>query len=151
MILRSKLETVNNDSPWVILMFRLDVQTARQTELLPLTDRVEEVVTRSGIANGICHLYVPHTTAAVTINEGADPMVAYDILLAVDPLIPLHDPGYRHLEGNSAAHIKACFFGASETIFIQDSRLQLGRWQAIFFCEFDGPRRRQVNVKIVKG
>ena len=131
-------------------MIRLDLRTNRQTELLPITDLLQEAVTKSGIANGICHVYVPHTTAAVTINESADPMVAHDILLAVDKLIPLNDPEYRHMEGNSAAHIKASFFGTSETIFVREGRLQLGTWQGIFFCEFDGPRSRQVHVTIVE-
>ena len=132
-------------------MIRLDVRTNRQTELLSITEQIQEAVTKSGIVNGICHVYVPHTTAAVTINENADPMVAHDILLAVDKLIPLRDPEYRHMEGNSAAHIKACFFGTSETIFVRDSRLQLGTWQGIFFCEFDGPRSRRVDVRTVEG
>ena len=127
---------------------QLTINTARQTELVPITDRIQELITETNIQSGVCALYVPHTTAAVTINENADPMVARDILLAVDKLIPHHDSEYRHLEGNSAAHVKACFFGASETVLIEHGRLLLGTWQGIYFCEFDGPRTRQIHLKI---
>ena len=132
-------------------MTRIDVRTSRQTELVPITDHVQEAVRESGVESGVCYVFVPHTTAGVTINENADPMVAHDILHAVDKLIPHHDSGYRHSEGNSAAHIKACLFGSCGMVFVHDGRLALGTWQGIFFCEFDGPRRREVIVKIVEG
>lgn len=125
----------------------LDVRTEQQTEFLPITDRVQRAVSETGISNGVCHLYVPHTTAAVTINENADPMVIHDVLQVVNKIIPFEDSNYRHMEGNSAAHVKACFFGNSETVFVQDRQLVLGTWQGIFFCEFDGPRNRQLYVK----
>ena len=128
---------------------QLTIQTHQRTELAPITERMQERVDQSGVQNGLCALYVPHTTAAVTINENADPMVAHDILLTVDQLIPFSDSGYRHLEGNSAAHVKACFFGASETIFIENGQLLLGTWQGIYFCEFDGPRTRTLHIKII--
>jgi len=127
---------------------QLTIQTTQQTELVAITDRIQQAVTQSGVQNGLCALYVPHTTAAVTINENADPMVARDILVAVNKLIPLNDPEHRHLEGNSAAHVKACFFGTSETVLIENGQLVLGTWQGIYFCEFDGPRTRNLHIKI---
>ena len=132
-------------------MTRIDVRTSRQTELVSITNDVQQVVRESGVENGICTLYVPHTTAGVTINENADPMVAHDILLVVDEIIPFRNGRYRHMEGNSAAHVKACLFGASETVPIVNGRLALGTWQGILFCEFDGPRNRQIYVKIIEG
>ena len=129
----------------------LDVHTEHRTEFVPITDQVQKAVSESGIQTGVCHLYVPHTTAAVTINENADPMVVNDVLHIVNKIIPFEDSNYRHMEGNSAAHVKACFFGASETIFIQDGQLVLGTWQGIFFCEFDGPRNRQIYLKVLDG
>ena len=129
----------------------LDVRTEQQTEFLTITDRVQRAVSETGISNGVCHLYVPHTTAAVTINENADPMVIHDVLQVVNKIIPFEDSNYRHMEGNSAAHVKACFFGNSETVFVQDRQLVLGTWQGIFFCEFDGPRNRQLYVKTLEG
>ena len=132
-------------------MTRIDIRTGRQTELVPITNDVQRIVRESGVENGICTLYVPHTTAAVTINENADPMVAHDILRVVDERIPFRDGRYRHMEGNSAAHVKACLFGASETVPIVNGRLALGTWQGILFCEFDGPRNRQIYVKIIEG
>ena len=129
----------------------LDVRTEQQTEFLPITDRVQRAVSETGISNGVCHLYVPHTTAAVTINENADPMVIHDVLQVVNKIIPFEDSNYRHMEGNSAAHVKACFLGNSETVFVQDRQLVLGTWQGIFFCEFDGPRNRQLYVKTLEG
>ena len=129
----------------------LDVRTEQQTEFLPIKDRVQRAVSETGISNGVCHLFVPHTTAAVTINENADQMVIHDVLQVVNKIIPFEDSNYRHMEGNSAAHVKACFFGNSETVFVQDRQLVLGTWQGIFFCEFDGPRNRQLYVKTLEG
>jgi secondary thiamine-phosphate synthase enzyme len=124
------------------------VKTSRRTELLNITAEVQEIVAESQCASGVCHIYVPHTTAGVIINEGYDPDVARDMEAALDRLIP-HAGDYRHAEGNSDSHIKTALVGSSQSVFIEHGRLALGRWQAIFFCEFDGPRHRDVRVKIV--
>ncbi len=126
----------------------LDVKTARRTQLVDVTSAVQRVITESGVASGLCYLYVPHTTAGVTINENADPDVPRDIEVTLDKLIP-KDAGYKHFEGNADSHIKSTLVGVSQSVEIEDGRLVLGRWQAIFFCEFDGPRARQLRVKIV--
>ncbi|WP_018249164.1 secondary thiamine-phosphate synthase enzyme YjbQ [Orenia marismortui] len=130
-------------------MFReLDIKTTKRGELIDITRKVEEVVSQSAVKKGTCLVFIPHTTAAVTINENADPTVKRDILHKLDQLIPWKD-NYQHLEGNSAAHLKASLFGNSEQIIIKGGRLLLGTWQGIYFAEFDGPRRRKVQVKIV--
>jgi secondary thiamine-phosphate synthase enzyme len=116
--------------------------------MIDITGRVAAVVRESGIKQGTCHVFVPHTTAAVTINENADPDVPRDILAALDRIVPLSE-GYRHAEGNSAAHIKASLFGASLNVLIDDGALLLGTWQSLFLCEFDGPRTRNVLVKVI--
>lgn len=126
----------------------LEVKSSRRTELIDVTRLVEHEVARSGIHEGICHLYVSHTTAGVIINEHDDPEVARDIETVLDEQVP-RDDGYRHAEGNSDSHIKAAIVGTSESVFIERGRLALGRWQGIFFCEFDGPRRRELDLKIV--
>jgi secondary thiamine-phosphate synthase enzyme len=123
------------------------LRTNTRCEMIDITERLEARVKESRIQDGRCHVFVPHTTAAITINENADPDVPRDILTAVDRVFPLADH-YRHTEGNAAAHIKASLFGASQTMFIKGGRLALGTWQAVFFCEFDGPRTRQVWVEI---
>ena len=128
-------------------MKRVSLQTAEKTEMVDVTHQVQLAVAELGVRDGVCLVYVPHTTAAVTINESADPMVPHDVLHIVDRLIPFDDPGYRHLEGNSAAHLKAILVGPSVTVMVEEGRLVLGTWQGIFFCEFDGPRRRQFLVK----
>lgn len=127
-------------------MTSLTVRTTAKCEMIDITERVAAAIGEAGIRNGLCRLFVPHTTAAVTVNENADPDVPCDILNALDRLVPLTDR-YRHAEGNAAAHIKASLFGASQTIFIEAGRPVLGRWQSIFFCEFDGPRTRTVLVR----
>lgn len=127
---------------------RLEVRTVRRTELKDITDEVQRLVTDSGCSNGICHLYVPHTTAGVTINEVDDPAVARDIETALDRLIP-HKGDYHHAEGNSDSHIKTALVGPSQCVMIENGKLEIGRWQGIFFCEFDGPRSREIRVKIV--
>lgn len=127
---------------------KLSLRTSRRTELKNVTEEIEKIVRESGCASGVCHLYVPHTTAAVMINEGYDPDVARDMEVAFDRLVP-HNGDYRHAEGNSDSHIKTALVGSSETIWIEDGKLLLGRWQVIFFAEFDGPRRRELLVKIV--
>jgi secondary thiamine-phosphate synthase enzyme len=131
-----------------VLIKTLAVKSSRRTQFVNITAEVEKIVAASGVANGICHLYVPHTTAGVTINEGDDPDVARDIEAALDRLIPKDGP-YKHFEGNSDSHIKSTLVGVSQSVQIEDGRLQLGRWQAIFFCEFDGPRQRELRIKIV--
>ena len=126
----------------------LTIRTSRRTELKDVTDEIEAVVRDSGCSNGLCHLYVPHTTAGVLINEGDDPAVARDIESTLDRLVP-RSPSYTHAEGNADSHIKTALVGSSETVWIENGRLMLGRWQAIFFAEFDGPRSRELRVKIV--
>lgn len=125
----------------------LPVSTSRQVEFVDITDGVQNIVRRSDVSDGVCTVYVPHTTAAVTINEGADPNVARDIINELNKVIPFEDR-YLHAEGNSAAHIKASLIGSSETVFVRAGKLMLGTWQSIFFCEFDGPRRRRVFVRV---
>jgi secondary thiamine-phosphate synthase enzyme len=125
------------------------VKTSRRTELVDITEAVARVVRESGVRSGLCCLYVPHTTAGITINENDDPNVARDIERALDRLVPAA-AGYQHLEGNADAHIKSTLIGVSQAVHIEDGRLILGRWQAIFFCEFDGPRQREVHVKILR-
>jgi secondary thiamine-phosphate synthase enzyme len=124
------------------------LKTSRRTELKDVTMEIEAAVREAGCSEGVCHLYVPHTTAGVLINEGDDPAVARDIESALDRLIP-HAGNYTHAEGNSDSHIKTALVGSSQTIFIENGRLTLGRWQSIFFAEFDGPRTRELRVKIV--
>ena len=129
----------------------IDVQTRSHTEMLDITNQVQKLVKSSGVSDGICVVYIPHTTAGVTINENADPSVRHDILLESAKFVPEHDSGYRHSEGNSAGHIKSSIFGSSIHMIINHGRLMLGTWQGVYFCEFDGPRRRHVHVKIIEG
>ena len=128
--------------------YSLTVRTTRRTELQDVTEKIAAVVRDSGCQSGICHLYVPHTTAGVIINEGDDPAVAHDIEAAFDRVVP-RVANSTHAEGNSDSHIKTALVGSSETIWIAEGKLALGRWQAIFFAEFDGPRSRELQVKIV--
>jgi secondary thiamine-phosphate synthase enzyme len=126
----------------------LSVKTELRTQLLDVTAAVAKLVRDSGVHKGTCHLYVPHTTAGVTINENADPDVVHDIAMTLDRLVP-QSAEHRHSEGNSDAHVKASLVGCSATVFISNGQLELGRWQGIFFCEFDGPRLRELRVKVV--
>lgn len=126
----------------------LEIRTSRRTELKNITAEVARFVSDFGCKSGVCHIYVPHTTAGVIINEGDDPDVARDIEATLDRLVP-HKGDYRHAEGNSDSHIKTALTASSATVFIENGRLALGRWQAIFFCEFDGPRHREVLLKSV--
>ena len=128
----------------------LSVKSKAKTELIDITSDVQKLVRSSGIVEGICMLYVPHTTAAVTINESADPSVKADILMILNQIVPWKAE-YRHLEGNSPAHVKSTLVGASEQIAIENNHLVLGTWQGIFFCEFDGPRSRKVHMRIYEG
>ncbi len=129
---------------------KITVRTNSRLEFLDITREISKIVKDSGIKDGVCHIFIPHTTAAITINENADQSVVSDINLEINKIVPFID-NYKHLEGNSAAHIKATLFGSSEILFIEDGRLVLGTWQGIFFCEFDGPRTRNVFIKIIKG
>lgn len=126
----------------------LTVKTSRRIELVDITAEVERAVAGSGISSGVCYLAIPHTTAGLIINENDDPGVARDIEATLERLAPA-GAGYRHREGNADAHIKSALVGVSQVIFIEAGRLALGRWQGIFFCEFDGPRQRQVRLKLV--
>ena len=126
----------------------LRVHTDRPTQLIDVTNEVQSFVVKSGVQQGICHVYVPHTTAGVTINEHADPDVASDFEGIMDRLIPNRGP-YRHAEGNSDSHAKTILTGTSQQIFVEQGRLVLGRWQGIFFCEYDGPRERTMQIKVV--
>src|SRR5262249_45234681 len=129
-------------------METLRIHTQRRSQFVDITEAVQQVVHRSGVATGICYLYAPHTTAGVAINEHVDPDVASDVEAALDRVFPAKGP-YRHAEGNSDSHIKAILVGTSQFVFVEAGKLLLGRWQGIFFCEFDGPRERHVNVRIV--
>ncbi|MEJ2315044.1 MAG: secondary thiamine-phosphate synthase enzyme YjbQ [Nitrospirota bacterium] len=128
----------------------LNVKSRSRNELIDITKRVEELLAESGMKNGVCYIYVPHTTAGITINEGADPSVQKDILNTLSKLVP-HEGGYRHMEGNADAHIKSTLVGAAEHVLIDEGQLVLGTWQAIFFCEFDGPRHRRVALRFISG
>ncbi len=126
----------------------LQIRTSSHAELVDITAEVQRVVRQSGVKQGICHVFVPHTTAGLTLNENCDPTVAEDILMVLDKLVPWRG-GYRHAEGNAAAHVKASLLGNSVVVFIRGGTLALGTWQGLYLGEFDGPRQRQVWVKIV--
>ena len=126
----------------------VNIKTASRVEFRNITAKVREIVAASGIENGVCYLFVPHTTAGITVNEHADPDVVADIGAQLEAVVPQHNK-YRHREGNSPAHIKAVLTGDSETLLVEDGNLVLGTWQGIFFAEFDGPRNRYLYVKTV--
>lgn len=130
------------------MLTKLTVDTSKHTQMLNITDMIQRCVEDSGVRSGVCTVFIPHTTAAVTINENADPDVVRDFTMEINKLVPWED-GYRHMEGNSAAHLKASMIGFSEQIIIEDGRLVLGIWQGVYFCEYDGPRRRSVYVKLM--
>ncbi len=130
-------------------MIPLTVKTRDKTQFIDITRAVQEKITAEDVGNGLCFLFVPHTTAGITINENADPTVQSDILNVLNKIIPWEN-NYKHLEGNSPAHVKSSIVGASEIIAVESGRLALGTWQGIYFCEFDGPRTRQVNIKFIK-
>ena len=125
-----------------------NISTNKRCQMLDITSKVQSAVRDSNIKNGSAIVYCPHTTAAITINENADPSVVHDILLTLDELIPERRSGYRHSEGNSDAHVKSSLVGCSEQILISDGSLNLGTWQGIYFCEFDGPRSRRFSVEV---
>ena len=128
-------------------MERLSIKTNSRTEMLDITRLVQEAVSNNSFKDGIVTIFIPHTTAGVTINEGADPDVKRDMLFEINKIVPFED-GYHHMEGNSAAHIKTTLFGNSSQVIVEDGQLQLGTWQTIYFCEFDGPRTRKIWIKM---
>ncbi|NLH17313.1 MAG: YjbQ family protein [Phycisphaerae bacterium] len=132
-----------------IVQQSFSVKTSRRCEMIDITSRVEKVVAESGIRTGTVTVFCPHTTAAITINENADPDVVHDLLLTLEALIPQHRAGYRHNEGNSDAHVKSSLVGASVQVLVESGRMVLGTWQAIYFCEFDGTRTRNTIVKVM--
>jgi secondary thiamine-phosphate synthase enzyme len=127
----------------------VELRTQRRSELVDVTRRVQEVVERSGVRSGIAVVQSLHTTAAITINENADPDVRHDLVAKLDRLAPRDEDFYRHAEGNSDSHLKTSWFGPSLTVIVDGGRLLLGRWQGIYFCEFDGPRERRMAVQVV--
>ncbi len=131
-------------------MIEIQVTSHRQVEMIDISAKVEQAVRQTGITDGLVSLFVPHTTAAVTINENADPDVVRDMTMEINKIVPFNDD-YRHMEGNSAAHIKSTLVGASEMVILEEGRLCLGTWQGIYFCEFDGPRQRRLLIKVIPG
>ena len=129
-------------------METIELRTRQRDELVDITDRVRQIISQARVTTGRVLVYVPHTTAGITINENADPDVGHDVLRQLDEMVPQAQRFYRHVEGNSAAHVKASLMGASVTVLIDRGRPVLGRWQGIYFCEFDGPRTRQVLVQV---
>ena len=129
---------------------KINIHTNNRNEFIDITKEIRQMVKESGISDGIITIFIPHSTAAVTINENADPDVVRDIIMEINKVIPFLD-SYKHFEGNSAAHIKSSLFGVSESVIVADGELLLGTWQGIYFCEFDGPRNRKVFVKISAG
>ncbi len=130
-------------------MGTIKVKTTRKTSVVNITNYVREEVKKSGIKDGVCIIYVPHTTACVFINEGADPDVVKDIVYSLEKIIPWNDPNYQHMEGNAAAHIRSSIIGNSRIIPIENGDLVLGTWESVFLAEFDGPRERKVVIKII--
>jgi len=129
-------------------MTTITIDSKQRVDLIDITDQVRSSIRSSGIAEGLAVVYTPHTTAAVTINENADPDVVRDLVMTLNKLVPFDDH-YRHSEGNSAAHVKSSLVGASETLIVHGGAPLLGTWQGVYFCEFDGPRRRQVHVRVI--
>ena len=125
----------------------VNVKTGARIEMVDITSLIQKEVSRFGIKEGVCTVYVPHTTAGITINEGADPSVCHDITTKLSALVP-YNAGYRHMEGNADSHIKASLIGSSVSVIVEEGRLALGTWQKIFFCEFDGPRSRKVLLRV---
>jgi secondary thiamine-phosphate synthase enzyme len=134
-----------------MIMQTLNLSTDQRDQLLDITGRVQSAVDEAGVQSGCAIVYVPHTTAGVTINENADPDVRHDMLKQLEEMVPWDQPFYRHAEGNSASHVKASMMGPSETILIENGKLVLGTWQGVYFCEFDGPRSRKMHVKVTRG
>jgi len=126
----------------------INLRSRERTEFIDITEKIQEALKETGIGSGVCNIFVPHTTAGVTVNEGVDPTVQRDIQTFLNKMVPF-DGDYHHREGNSSAHIKTTLTGVSQTVLVDEGRLVLGTWQSIFFCEFDGPRHRRVALKII--
>ncbi|MGQ9509042.1 MAG: secondary thiamine-phosphate synthase enzyme YjbQ [Thermodesulfobacteriota bacterium] len=126
----------------------ISIKTSKQIEFVEITSLVQETVVKTGVKEGICVIFVPHTTAGVTINENADPSVIHDVIMELNKIVP-HKDQYLHREGNSPAHIKSSLVGCTLNVIVESGRLNLGTWQGIFFCEFDGPRNRKVHIKVI--
>lgn len=133
------------------MLYTLPISTSKRDEMRDITRDVSSLISQSGVKEGIVVVYCPHTTAGIAINENADPDVKHDVLMRLDEVYPWEHPKYRHMEGNTASHLKSITTGPSQTIIIQEGRMLLGRWQGIYFCEFDGPRKREYMVKIIAG
>ncbi len=129
-------------------MMTLDLRSRKPVEMIDITAQVRDAVRKSGVRSGLALVFTPHTTAAVTINENADPDVVADLCMEINKIVPFDDH-YRHAEGNSAAHLKSSLFGASETLIVEDGAPVLGTWQGIYFCEFDGPRSRRLHIQVI--
>ena len=129
-------------------MITLDLRSRRPVEMIDVTAQVRDAIRQSGIRSGLALVFTPHTTAAVTINENADPDVVADLCMEINKIVPFDDH-YRHAEGNSAAHLKSSLFGASETLIVEEGAPVLGTWQGIYFCEFDGPRSRRLHIQVI--
>jgi secondary thiamine-phosphate synthase enzyme len=129
-------------------MTRFNLKTTVRNQFVEITDQVRDAVTASGVKSGLCVVYCPHTTAAITVNENADPDVVHDMLLYLNKTVPKDQSGFRHGEGNSDSHIKASLVGPSVTLVVENGDIVLGRWQGVYFCEFDGPRTRVVAVQV---
>jgi secondary thiamine-phosphate synthase enzyme len=146
---RMNLPAACGEAWGAVLHQQLTVKSRKKAEVIDVTERVQEFVRASGVKSGLCQVYVAHTTAGVFINENADPDVMDDFLKTLDRLVPW-EHGYRHAEGNAAAHIKATLVGTAQTVPVEEGRLALGRWQGIYFAEFDGPRERQLRVTVIE-
>jgi len=133
------------------MLLKETLSTSRRDEMIDITRQVAAAVARAGVAEGIVHIYCPHTTAGIAINENADPDVKRDVLMRLDEVYPWEHPKYRHAEGNTASHLKAITTGTSQTVIVTGGKLLLGRWQGIYFCEFDGPRQRTFYMKTIEG
>jgi secondary thiamine-phosphate synthase enzyme len=132
------------------MLYTMKLPTRQRDEMIDITSRVAGLIRECGMTRGLAVVYCPHTTAGITINENADPDVKRDILMRLDEVYPWTHPKYRHAEGNTASHLKAVTVGSSQTVIVEDGRLLLGRWQGIYFCEFDGPRDRTFHVKLLR-
>lgn len=130
-------------------MITKSVPTSKHSQFVNITHLVEDAIRESNIQSGVATVFVSHTTAGITINENADPAVTRDLLNIMDRMVPWDEPDYRHFEGNTAAHMKASMMGNSTQVIVEDGRLQLGTWQGIYFCEFDGPRQRKIGIKVI--
>lgn len=133
------------------MLHTFTLSTKQRDEMIDITGQVRSLLHEEGLENGLAIIYCPHTTAGITINENADPDVKHDVLLRLDEVYPWEHPRYLHAEGNTASHLKAITTGSSQTVIVNRSRLVLGQWQGIYFCEFDGPRQRTCYVKFIKG